>query len=237
VSRPALSIIIPALDEEAAIGATLRALEGVPGCEIIVADGGSRDATRAIAAAHEGVGCIACARGRAAQMNAGAAAARGDIFLFLHADSILAAAAAARLADALAARPESPGGAFRFALDSRRARYRLIELGVSIRTRLFHLPYGDQGLFARRAAFEALGGFRELSRGEDLDFVLRLRRLGPLYFPRDTIVTSARRWERDGFARTTLSNWRCLARLAMGRSPRRAARSPERTGPARTAAE
>ncbi|MFN0151604.1 MAG: TIGR04283 family arsenosugar biosynthesis glycosyltransferase [bacterium] len=236
-NRPLLSIIIPALDEERSIGATLRALDGVRGAEVIVADGGSQDKTRAIAAAHAGVRCVECTRGRAAQMNAGAAAARGDLLLFLHADSLLSAAAATRLVAVMPERPESPGGAFRFALDSHRARYRLIEFGVALRTQVFHLPYGDQGIFARRAAFGALGGFRELPYGEDVDFILRLRRLGPITISRDRVVTSARRWERDGFLRTTLRNWRDLARLATLPSLREVARSPRRTGPHDSAAE
>lgn len=234
---PALSIVIPALDEARAIGATLATLGGARGVEVIVADGGSRDATRAIAASHAGVRCVVSERGRAAQMNAGAAVARAAVLVFLHADSILTAAAAERLPAALASRPDSPGGAFRFRLDSRRLRYRVIEIGVALRTSLLGLPYGDQGLFARRDAFDALGGFREGARGEDIDFVLRMRRLGPLYFPPDAIVTSARRWERDGFVKTTLGNWRFLARLAMDRRSREAARAPARMDPPRTAAE
>jgi rSAM/selenodomain-associated transferase 2 len=212
--------VIPALDEEAWIGAALRLLEeegeSAERVEVVVADGGSRDGTVAVAESFRRVRAIRCARGRAQQMNAGARATTGRILLFLHADSRLPAASAARLVHALDRAPLAPGGAFRFRLDSRRLRYRLLEHAVALRTRFLHLPYGDQGIFVRREAFDALGGFRLLPRCEDLDLVRRMRRLGPLLLLDEPVVTSARRWEQDGFARATLRNWYDLARYEAG---------------------
>ncbi len=149
-------------------------------------------------------------------MNEGAAASSGAVLLFLHADTIVPRAAIERIPDALASRPRDVGGAFRFRVDSARRRYRVIEWGVALRCRWLGLPYGDQALFVLRDAFESLGGFRRFDVGEDLDFVRRLRRLGPLLLLDEAAMTSARRWERGGFARTTLRNWATLALFAVG---------------------
>ncbi len=219
--RADVSVIIPTWNEAGTVERTLEALAPRGGCgarggiEVIVSDGGSSDATWERLALFPWARRIAGARGRAGQMNAGAAAARGGVLLFLHADSVVARDAVARLPAALAARPGAPGGAFRFRLDSPRRRYRVVEWGVERRCRHFRLPYGDQGLFLRRASFDALGGFRDLPVGEDLDFVLRMRRLGPLLLLDDCVTTSARRWERDGFLRTTLRNARDLVRISI----------------------
>lgn len=216
-----VSVVIPALNEADEIGRTLDALIGGRGFEAIVVDGGSEDATVEIATRFAGVRCLAAPRGRAQQMNAGASAARGRILLFLHADSRLAASAVESLAATLA-RSRSPGGAFRFALDSPCRRYRVIEWLVGQRARRLDLPYGDQGLFATREAFDRIAGFRALPVCEDVDFVRRLRALGPLLHLETPVVTSARRWERGGFVRTTLRNWGWLALYLLGaiRPPR-----------------
>jgi rSAM/selenodomain-associated transferase 2 len=210
-----VSVVIPALNEAGEIGRTLGALLGGRGLEAIVVDGGSDDATVEIATRGAGVRCLAAPRGRAQQMNAGVAAARGRILLFLHADSRLPVHAVEALAEALD-RSGCPGGAFRFALDSPRRRYRVLEWFVAQRVRRFDLPYGDQAIFVTRDAFERIGGFRELPACEDIDFVRRLRALGPLLHLDTPAVTSARRWERGGFIRTTLRNWGWLALYTLG---------------------
>jgi hypothetical protein len=115
------------------------------------------------------------------------------------------------------------GGAFRFALDSARPAYRALEAAVLARCRLLGLPYGDQGLFARRSAYDAAGGFSPLPLMEDVDFVSRLRRQGPLAFPRVRAFTSPRRYERDGLLGATLLNWWVLGLYAAGRPPERLA--------------
>ena len=150
---PALiSVVIPALDEEAHVGDAVRSVRDH--AEVIVVDGGSADGTRAAAEA-AGATVIGSARGRGLQLDAGARAARGDWLVFLHADTRLEAGWAATLR----ALPDAVvGGAFRFALDPPRPAYRWLEAGVALRCRLFRLPYGDQGLFARREIYCRIGG-------------------------------------------------------------------------------
>jgi rSAM/selenodomain-associated transferase 2/rSAM/selenodomain-associated transferase 1 len=166
---------------------------------------------------------IASAPGRAVQMNAAAAAATGDWLLFLHADSRLPAdwIDEVRAADRDAS---VAGGAFGFALDSSDPRARAIEWGVRHRTRILDLPYGDQGLFVRRTAFDMLRGYASMPIMEDVEFVRRLRRCGRLYHSPRAVVTSARRWQRDGWIRRTLTNWITLGAYLAGVSPTRLAR-------------
>jgi rSAM/selenodomain-associated transferase 2 len=205
-----LSVVIPALNEEELVAAAVGSVR--EDAEVIVVDGGSTDATRA-AAADAGAEVMVTAPGRGLQLDAGARASHGEWLVFLHADTRLEPGWAA----ALLALPASVvGGAFRFALDARRGAYRWLEAGVALRCRLFRLPYGDQGLFARRAAYEAIGGFRPLALMEDVDFVRRLGRAGPLAFLPVRAWTSARRFERRGAAATSLRNLGLLALYAAG---------------------
>jgi hypothetical protein len=140
--------------------------------------------------------------------------------VFLHADTRLEAGWRAAL-EALPA--PVVGGAFRFALDSARPACRVVEAGVRARCRLLALPYGDQGIFARRRAYRAAGGFSPLPLMEDVDFVSRLRREGALAFPGVRAFTSPRRYERDGLLGATLLNWWVLGLYAAGRPPERLA--------------
>lgn len=217
-----ISVVIPTLDEEAAIGAAIASVAGEAD-EVIVADGGSADATRARAAA-AGARVLDAPRGRGAQLQQGAREARGEWLVFLHADTRLEAGWSRCLRDQPAA---TPGGAFRLAIDSPRLALRVIEAGTRLRCRVLRLPYGDQALFARREAYERIGGFRPLPLMEDVDFVRRLSRLGRLALPAHRAVTSARRWERRGVLASTLRNWRVLLLYALGRSPERLQRDYE----------
>lgn len=222
---PAVSIVIPAWHrDEVQLHALLRELRRDDWVEVVVVlpreDAPCLEALRSV---HASVRWALAARGRAAQMNAGAAVARGRWLLFLHADCRLPAAWATVIEEA-EARPAVVGGCFRFALDSPDWRARLIELGVRLRVALFALPYGDQGLFVRRDVFEAMGGYADLPIMEDVDFVRRLRRRGRLLRARLPIVTASRRWQEDGWIHRTAENLTLVTRYFLGASPAALAR-------------
>jgi rSAM/selenodomain-associated transferase 2 len=215
-----LSAVIPTLNAARELPACIAALRGVPD-EMIIADGGSTDGTPAVAA-RLGARVVEAPRGRGAQLAAGVLASRGDWLLLLHADTRLDPAWAEvgrnhMLSHAGAA------GYFRFALDSDDPRARRLERLVAWRCRVFALPYGDQGLLVPRASLDAIGGVRPLPLMEDVDLVRRLgrRRLVAL---EAAAVTSAARWERDGWCRRSLRNLGCLALYAAGVPPRVIAR-------------
>ncbi len=217
----AVSVIIPTWNEEACLAQTLRALRADPPDEVIVADGGSTDDTRAAAA--EADLFLEAPRGRAAQMNAGAARARGDVLLFLHADCTLDPGA---LADAQR-RLRPPGvaaGCFTMTVQAQGLLYRSIDACATARVRLTGLVYGDQGLFLRRADFERLGGFPPLRLMEDVFLSRALRRRGRVVVSPKRIYVSPRRWQRAGLVRQTLRNWALTALAAGGVHPDRLAR-------------
>lgn len=219
-----LSIIIPVLDEALVIGPTLAALQALreQGCEVIVVDGGSRDATRTLAAALSDR-VVEAPRGRAAQMNAGARASRGDVLLFLHADTLLPAEAAAGIGAALD-RCGRAWGRFDVVIAGSGTLLALVALLMNIRSRLTGIATGDQAIFARRAAFEAAGGFPEIPVMEDVALSKALKRQSPPLCLRERVLTSARRWERHGTLRTILLMWRLRLAYALGADPQRLAR-------------
>ena len=215
-----LSIVIPALDAGDTLEATLAALgEAAFETEAIVADGGSRDATRAVA---EGAGArlIAAPRGRGTQLAAGAAAAGGAWLLFLHADTVPAAGWAAAV-EAFMADPANARRAafFRFALDDAAPAARRLERLVGWRCRLLGYPYGDQGLLMSRALYDEVEGFRPWPLMEDVDMARRIgrRRLAVLDA---AAVTSAAAYRRGGYVRRPLRNLACLALYYLGVAPR-----------------
>jgi rSAM/selenodomain-associated transferase 2 len=218
-----ISVIIPCLNEEAALPGLLRALarEGETH-EIVVADGGSSDATVAVARA-AGARVIAAPRGRGAQLAAGAAAASGDVLWFLHADTKVHYGAMGALLRALGD-PTIAGGNFRVLFDggTRFDRFMTWFYGVIRRLGLF---YGDSGIFVRRAVYDAIGGMRALPLMEDHDFARRLRRAGRVTgvrFP--PLVTSSRRFQGRHPA-AIMSGWLAIHALyALGASPRLLAR-------------
>ncbi len=219
-----LSVVIPALDEAARLPATLEAVRrGVPAAEIVVADGGSRDTTRAIAMA-AGARLVDAPEGRGRQLAAGAAAARGPWLLFLHADSAPGPGAAEAAQDFMAG-PDAASRAafFRFALDDPAPAARRLERMVAWRCRWLALPYGDQGLLIHRRLHDHVGGFRPLPLMEDVDLVRRLgrHRLVGLDAP---LVTSAERFRRDGYLARSARNLLCLALWRAGVPPRRLVR-------------
>lgn len=221
-----LSIVIPALDEAAGIEASLEALRPLRsrGAEIVVVDGGSRDATRELAAPRADR-VLQCERGRAAQMNAGAAAASGDVLLFLHADTLLPQGADTAIARAI------DGGAiwgrFDVAIAGRARMLAVVALFMNARSRLTGIATGDQAIFARREAFDAIGGFPAIPLMEDVAISKRLRRAGRPACLRERVVTSGRRWERRGTAATIVLMWRLRFAYALGADPARLARRYE----------
>ncbi len=219
--RSGLSIIIPALNEEAQLGATLLAAQREHPHEIIVADGGSTDRTVEVARTHDAI-VLAAPAGRGRQQNFGADVATGGVLLFLHADTILPANYPELIRTTLA-RPGTVGGAFQFALDGAFTGRRLIERGTNWRARSRQMPYGDQGLFLRRETFDQLGGFPDQPIMEDYEFVRRLRRLGRIALADGAVTTSGRRWQRLGPWRTTLINSLMVLGYRTGISPDRLA--------------
>jgi rSAM/selenodomain-associated transferase 2 len=203
------SVVIPAWNEAERIEATVHSA-AAPGVEVIVVDGGSRDATTARAAA-AGARVVTSERGRAAQLARGAVAARGEVLVFLHADTVLPEGWPAAVAAALA-EPAVVGGAFAFRFDRGGASrlgfgLALVEWGARLRVALFGFPYGDQALFVRRGALAAAGGVPQAPIMEDLDLVAALRRQGRLALLPLPAVTSARRYRARGPLRAMLRNW------------------------------
>lgn len=207
-----ISVVIPTLNAEHALVPTLSAL--VPAVvdgivqEAIISDGGSTDDTYVIADA-AGTHLVKAPRGRGTQLEAGAAAAKGDWLLFLHADTVLEPGWAGEAANFIerietGRRPQA-AAYFRFALDDEGFMPRLIEFLVGLRCGLFALPYGDQGLLISRAHYQRLGGFRPLPLMEDVDLVRRLKRR-ELYGLKTRAVTSAKRYREDGYLARSFRN-------------------------------
>jgi len=216
---PRLSIVIPALDEAAGIGATLAALAPLraAGHELIVVDGGSRDGTP-VAAQPLADRVLVAARGRAVQMNAGAGAASGDVLVFLHADTRLPAGADRAVLDGLAASGTS-WGRFDVRIEGRSPLLALVAWLMNRRSRLTGIATGDQAMFVTRAAFAAVGGFPALALMEDIALSKRLKRVSPPLCLRTRIVTSGRRWESRGVVRTIVLMWWLRLRYFLGASP------------------
>jgi rSAM/selenodomain-associated transferase 2 len=210
----ALSIVIPALNAEALLPGTLSALGS--GAEIMLVDGGSTDRTAAIATA-AGARVLTAPRGRGSQIAAGAAAAVHPWLLILHVDTRLGPG----WREAVASHRTQPdsAGYFRFVLDSADRRARRLERIVAWRGRVLGLPYGDQGLLIHRDLLRAVGGMKPMPLMEDVDLVRRLGRRRLRALPADA-VTSAERWERDGYLRRSTRNLLCLSLWFAGVPPR-----------------
>ena len=214
-----ISVIIPTLNEELTLEKSLISVGNSKDVEIIVSDGGSDDATLAIAERLADK-TLSSPSGRGAQLNQGAAAAAGDILLFLHADTILPAGWEDYIGEALRDE-EVAGGAFSFSLPNRSTPFAFIILMVNIRSRLLKLPYGDQSLFVRRRIFDKLSGFRQIPIMEDVELVKGMRRLGRIQILDQPVITSSRRWEKEGWIRTTFRNLCLLFLYHLGVSPER----------------
>ncbi len=215
-----VSVIIPALNEERCLAGTVRDLRAQGPCEIIVVDGGSTDGTVAAAGAADLV--LHGPRGRALQMNLGAARATGDVLLFLHADCHLEAGALAE-AERLARRPGFVAGCFRMTIRADGVLYRWTDFFANARVRLTGMAYGDQGLFLTRARFGQVGGFPPVRFLEDVLMSRRLARDGRIVLARHRIVVSPRRWQRAGIVRQTVRNWVLVGLASAGVDPDRLA--------------
>ncbi len=216
-----LSVVIPVLDAASVLGPTLDAVAGSPTSEVVVVDAGSTDGTVGLASSRGGR-VVRSARGRGTQIAAGIAAARLPWLLLLHADTVLGSgwrgAALTHMRTG-----EGSAGFFRFALDSKDSRARRLERRVAWRCRALALPYGDQGLLIHRALLEAAGGMRPLPLMEDVDLVCRIGR-GRLRALDAPAVTSAAKWERDGWRRRSARNVLCLSLYFAGLPPKLIAR-------------
>ncbi len=218
-----ISVIIPSLNEEKALGKCIESLRREPGySEVIVADGGSVDGTFEVIGNLNDVVLIESPKGRGLQMNQGAGAATGNIYLFLHADTLLEQGWSNEIMTALEDGVVA-GGAFTLAIDSPEWQYRLIELMVRARCALWKLPYGDQGIFVRRSVFEKIRGYKNMPLMEDVDFIERTKREGRISILHKKAFTSHRRWEKKGWIRTTLMNQLIMIMYRLGVDPYRLA--------------
>jgi rSAM/selenodomain-associated transferase 2 len=222
---PALSIVMPVLDEADAVAAALGALEPLRarGVEVVVADGGSRDGTAERAAGL----CdriVSAPRGRGSQMNAGAAAASGATLIFLHADTRLPPDADRLIADGLV-RTGRCWGRFNLRITGSHRLFPVIAAMTNLRSRATGIATGDQAMFMTREAYEAAGGFSDIAVMEDIAISKRLKRLGAPLCLAGPAVTSGRRWERHGVVHTVLLMWRLRFAYFLGADPARLARA------------
>ena len=213
-----LSIVIPTLNEADGIVEALTALTPLRalGHEVIVVDAGE-DGTAELARSRADR-VLRGPRGRAAQMNRGAAAARGDVLVFLHADTRLPASADRLIADGLAVTGRA-WGRFDVRLSGGQPSLRIVEASMNWRSRLTGIVTGDQAIFVTRDRFRDVGGYPEMALMEDVALSKALKRLGPPLCLRARVTTSSRRWERDGVIRTVLLMWSLRLRYFLGADP------------------
>jgi rSAM/selenodomain-associated transferase 2 len=219
-----ISIILPVLNEAAHIVACLEALQPLRGQhgELIIVDGGSRDQTVALAEPLADR-VIISSKGRAAQMNVGAQHASNAILWFLHADS-QPPPAAVNLISAALSDPRRHWGRFDVRLSGRQPGLRVVEALMNVRSRLTGIATGDQGIFVRRELFEQIGGYPPIALMEDIALSRSLKRFSRPVCLRQPLITSSRRWERDGIAHTILLMWRLRLAYCLGANPERLAR-------------
>ena len=200
-----ISIIVPTLNEANNLAPTLQTLQAFRrrGCELIVVDGGSHDATATLATPLVDQ-LIHAKRGRARQMNAGANNSKGDVLWFLHADTLPPATADALICQAL---QHHKWGRFDVRLSGHQLLLRSIETMMNIRSRITKIATGDQGIFVHRTSFDQIGGYPDIPLMEDIAFCTALRRLGPPACLEQCVQTSSRRWESKGIIRTILLMW------------------------------
>ncbi len=217
---PHAAIVVPALDEEPALRRHLPALfaQLQPGDEVVVSDGGSADGGPGMARAL-GARLVRGPRGRGGQLHRGAEASEAPLLVFLHADSTLPPSGLELAREAVAR--GAVGGGFRLRFDTDRPALRLAAALINLRTRATRCPLGDQGQFATRDAYRALGGYRDWPILEDLDFARRHKRRGRVVILPEPVTTAARRFLQGGLARTVAINWLIWSLYFAGVSPQR----------------
>lgn len=222
-----ISVIIPTLNEEKTLRHTLSSLSTAEIPEVIIVDGGSTDQTVSIAEVFcseaPNIRIITASAGRARQMNEGAKVSRGDILLFLHADTLLPVDAKLMIEVAFA-NPAVVGGRFDVRFDSPSRWGTMISTLMNWRSRLSGIATGDQAMFLRRHVFEQIGGFADIPLMEDIEFSRRLKSMGPTATLRRQVTTSFRRWEQQGPVRTIVLMWALRFMYWAGASPFRLSR-------------
>ena len=219
--KPRLSIIIPAQNEAAWIGATVRRACEATGSQVIVVDGQSQDDTVA-AANSAGATILSSPPGRARQMNHGAVYATSDTLVFLHADTLLPPRFDGYIQLALSRR-NVIAGAFRLRVDTHRRSLRLIETMANLRSQYLQMPYGDQAIFLKADTFHRINGYPQLPVMEDYEMIRKLRKMGRVHLCQAAVNTSARRWLTQGIWRTTLMHQLMVMGYRLGVSPDRIA--------------
>ena len=216
-----ISVIVPALNEAHTLPSTLARLNHPVFTEVIVVDGGSQDGTpAAVALSAPTTRVLTAPAGRARQMNVGAAAAKGNVLLFLHADTLLPPTAADDIHRAMA-NTMVVGGWFDARLVPDRGLLWIVGRMMSWRSRVTGIATGDQAIFVRRKVFEAMGGFPDMPIMEDIAFSRQLKRAGQIANLRSCVMTSGRRWEQQGAVRTIVLMWTLRLLYFLGMSPYR----------------
>lgn len=224
---PTISVIVPVLNEENTLPLFLSQADDWPVLEVIIVDGGSSDRTPSLLLSWSLEDktkrrFLIAKKGRGRQMNEGARVASGDLFLFLHADSIVPPSGFREIVKALQD-ADIAGGAFRLKIDSPSLFLKGISRLANLRSSLFSLPYGDQGFFVRKAVFEKSRGYQEWPLMEDVEFIRRLKREGKIVLLKEAMTTSARRWESGGW-KVSFRNLTLLLLYFMGVCPKRLGR-------------
>ena len=219
---PAISIIIPTLNEAESIAATMKSAQACTEVEIIVADGRSSDGTGEVA---KGLGArlLTITGGRAKQVNAGAMAANSDVLLFLHGDTRLPGGFDKHVLNLLTM-PGTVAGAFALGIDGPEVGLRIIEKLANFRSRFFQMPYGDQAIFLRANFFRSIGGFPEIPIMEDFVFMQRVKKEGRVVIAPIAVTTASRRWKKLGILKTTMINQAVLLAYFLGSDHERLAR-------------
>ncbi|GAV19838.1 N-glycosyltransferase [Mariprofundus micogutta] len=199
-------MVVPVLNERRAISGMIKHLSALDADELIIVDGGSSDGTCDILAASD-VRWITTGPGRARQMNAGASICKSDILLFIHVDTLISSSNLMAV-EKVMCDAAFVGGHFDVTLSGRNVAFRMIEWMMNQRSRLTRISTGDQCQFVRRSLFESMGGFPELALMEDIAFSTLLKRQGRIACLKEKVITSSRRWEQHGIARTVLLMWK-----------------------------